>query len=666
MENKPKENFSSTKHLSEKEREKYDYVHKRIKQLQDNRSKEKYGVEIEKIWSDADRDYAPHRLGTTGKRTLVQDEEKGWASTLVRLGSSNWQSDISMPNPFVKINTAISILIDRNPSAVFSPGAKRYKSSTELQSQLYKRSWEIAKSRQQLKLFVFNLAKYGWACARTYPLLIKNNGVVEYDDVFRENLDPWNVWIDDEALPNNQFTVKDWCYRKVYSMDSLKLEFGESKLWDYVQAGGITTDKVTGGNQDSKKLIDEDKVEVYFYENKVKFGSIYMVIANEVPIMIEELPIEDINGAKKLTLWDTYWLLRHAQCREGIGVYEAIRYDQAMLDRFRNMTIDQLTMSIYKMFFFTGTNTLTETGDIKITPGVGKQIMNPKDVNWLDIPGPGAEAWKGIEMLKQDIQEASGITDTLQGISEEKTAFQSSLARESALKRLKTPLDNICDALETEASITMCVNTLLYSEPEIKAIADPELIERYLKDIQSDPDLYERTIDEQGNETFNAKIYSEIPLNLEEDEKKNLVESPETKFFRIKPSSLSWDGVISVKAQSILTPSKQLDKTLELEMYNLLIPLFAQPPELYKKTAENICKLYDKDPKEVLPDTWIQGQSQELIVPMEEMTQGGMGQAGQAGMTQANKFQSQSSLPATNPTTQGDKMINKMVKPLIV
>lgn len=655
-EEKTKENFNAVKHLSKEDKDNFDFIVSRIKDLQDAREQEQFGMKIEDIWAEADKNYAPHRLGTTGKRVLVQDEEKGWASTPVKLGSSNWQSDIAKTNPFVKIQTAIGILIDRNPAGVFSAGAKKYQSTSELQKQLYQRSWEIAKSRQQLKLFAFNLAKYGFAAARTYPLKITNNNVVEFDDVFRENLDVWNVWIDDMALPNNQFSIRDWTWRKVYALDALKLEFGDSKNWKFVKTGGNTEERVAGNDLNVKKYTEKNLVEVLFYENKVK--DIYAIIANGVPLMLEKLPIQDINGAKKLTLWHTYWLLRHTQCPYGIGIYEAIRYDSAMLDRFRNMTIDQLTLSIYKMFFYQGTSNLNETGDIIISPGIGKQTLNPKDISWLDIPGPGAEAWKGIEAFQNDIDTASGITDPLMGEITGKTAFEISQAKEAALKRLKTPLDNICDALETEAYLTVCINQLIYSEPEVYSIADPALIEAYLKDIQSDPDLFGR--DEQGN--FQAKVYTEVPLNLEEDEKKNLVETNNTKFFRIKPGYLRWDGVISIKAQSILTPSKQLDKTLELEMYNLLIPLLAQPPEIYNKVAKKICKLYEQDPKDILPDNWLgSGQDQELIVPIMQA----MGGQAQAGIP-AQKLTNQTTLPPSRPTTQGDKMISQMVRPMKV
>ena len=634
--------------LSEPKRKDFEFVNKRIGQLREGR-KLQFGVNLETIWSQADQDFAPHRLlGADSKRVVVTDEEKGWRGALVKLGSTNWQSDISQVNPFIKIQTALAILVDQNPTGVFTAAKKAFQATTELLRQLYNRSWQVAKSKQQLKLFVFNLAKYGWACARTYPLRVtrkvkviksynaenpeeseyEEKEIVEYNDIFRENLDPWNVWIDDMAKPNNEFSVRDWCWRKVYAMDSAEEEFGKYARWKLVQPGGVVSAVIDQKDATEKKFQEDQLVEILFYENRLK--DLFCVIANGVPVIIEPLPISDAKGNKKLSLWQTYWLLRHAECPYGIGIYEAIRYEQALLDRIRNMTIDQLTLSIYKMFFYTGTQSLTETGDIKITPGAGKQVLDPKAINWLEVPGPGAEAWKGLEWFKKDLDEASGITETLMGItSGGETAFEIAQAKESALKRLKNPLENITDALENEAYITISLTQLLYSIPETYAIAEPSLIEAYLNETKGDLELFERGVeeDEFGNQTdtFTAKVFPEFPLNLDSDNEGNLIETEETQFFRIKPRFLKWEGIVNVKAQSILTPSKQVDKALETEMYNLLIPLLAQPPEVYNKIAKNIVKLYDKDPRDILPELWLSDnpqQEQPLIIPQEQ-AQGG-------------------------------------------
>jgi len=628
-----KEKFNKTK-LSEQDQKDFEFVLNRIKDLQETR-KNHYGINLDILWSDADKDYIPHRLKTTGRRSIVSDEDKGWRGALISLGTADWQSDVSQANIFTKIQTALAILIDQNPTGVFTPNTKKYQATTELIRQLYQRSWEYAKSKQQLKLFVFNLAKYGWAIARTFPLRISRKvkvikeynqenpsqsvydtkEIVEFNDIMRENIDTRNAWIDDMAKPSNRFSLRDWCWRKVYALDAAKEEFGKYPNWKYVEAGGIITETLESTKTTTKKFQERNLVEIYFYENRLK--DLFVVIANGIPIMIEPLPISDTKGNKKLSCWQTYWMLRHSESPYGVGIYEAVRYDQALLDRLRNMTIDQLTLSIYKMFFYQGTQALTETGDIKITPGVGKQVLDPKNINWLEVPPPGAEAWKGLEFIKKDLDEASGITDPLLGVITGKTAFEIAQAKESALKKLKTPLNNISEALDQEGYITVSLIQLLYSIPEIYKISDPILIEDYLSEIESDPELYER--DEEDN--FIAKVFPEFPMNLTKDEKENLIETNETRFFRIKPRFLQWEGIINIKSQSVLAPSKQIEKALDLEMFNILIPLLAQPKEIYGKIAKTIVKDYDKDPRDVLPDDWLEetptSQEQSLIVSQE-------------------------------------------------
>lgn len=669
-------NFTASD-LNEKQKENYDFVSNRIKQLKKSRQNH-YGCNLDTLWSDADKDYAPHRLRSNTTRVTADDETRGWRGAVVNLGSSDWQSDISQSNPYIKIQTALSILVDQNPGAVFTPGKKKYQATTELMKQLYERSWRVARSKAQLKLFVFNLAKYGWACARTYPYklerkvnkLIEYNEkdpskskyeektILEYNDIFRENLDPRNVWIDDMAKPNNKFSVKDWCWRKIYTESDLDAEFGNSPLLEKAKLASGTTTELPEGDKTSstgssmamptKEYQREKLFEVHFFESIER--DLFEVHVNDVPVIQEPLPISNINGSKKLSLWHAYWNLRHAESPYGIGIYESIKYDQAMLDRIRNMTLDQLTLSIYKMFFYQGTQDLQNTGQIILSPGVGKQVLNPKDINFLEVPGPGKDAWEGYAQMRKDVDEVSGITDPLLGQVTGKTAFEIAQAKESALKRLKNPLENILEALDDEAYLTICIAQLIYSVPETYAISDERLISDYLKEIDNDPELFERSpvkdengeaiYDEYGEEKteFKAKIYPEFPLNLSKDEKGNLTETKDTEFFRIRPKYINWEGIINVKAQSLLSPSKQVDKALELEFFNMLMPLMttlAQERMIamqtggsadvenlpHGKATKNLIMLYDKDPRDIFPEEWLkptppaQQPEQPLIVP---------------------------------------------------
>lgn len=711
----PKQGSFTEEVLKDDQKKDFIYVKQRIKELQQTRQNQ-YGHNLDQIWIDADRDYVPHRLKTKTKKVIATDEDKGWRGSIVNLGTSDWQADISQANPYVKIQTALSILVDQNPGVVLTPMNKKYQATNEIIKQLYSRSWEYAKSKSQLKLFVFNLAKYGWACARTFPLRVtrkvkvvtkfdqdnpdnteyEDREIVEYNDIMRENLDPRNVWIDNMARPNNQRSINDWCYRKVYDYDLAMEEFGKYKRFkDYVLPGGNTQEVIvqtaqqSQGQQD-KQIINQKLVEIYFYENKAK--DLIMGIAggiDGVPFMIEPLPIADAKGIKRLSLWQAYWNLRHAESAYGIGIYESIRYDQSVLDRIRNMTVDQLVLSIYKMFFYQGTQSLTDTGDIKIQPGVGRQVLDPKNVNWLEVPGPGKDAYLGIEMFRRDVDEASGITDPLIGQVTGKTAFEIAQSKEAALKRLKNPLDNILDALNDEAYTTISLMQLIYSIPETFEITDPELIEAYLKETGGDPTLYERTAmqDEAGNpmtdlqgqpqEKFNAKVYPEFPMNIGKDGKGNLIETQDMQFFRVKPECLPWEGIVSVKPQSMLAPSKQVEKALDLEMFNVLIPILqsleqermlavqtGQPAGLEDlstgKAAKMLVEVYDKDPKDIFPDAWLAEEQPQPSLFLPQNSPAAQPQTQPIGGQQPPPMAPDRVVANTQPPTEPQGIVGKM------
>ena len=168
----PKGNFKES--LNTNQLEDYNFVTGRIEELQKTRQ-DVFGVNLDKnIWEESDKGYIPHRLKQKGRKLISIDEEKGLRGALIEVGKTgNWQADFSQPNPFIKMQTALSILIDRNPEAVMSAGSSRYEANTLLIKNLYQRNWEIARSRQQLKLFALNLMKYGWALGRTYPKIVK-------------------------------------------------------------------------------------------------------------------------------------------------------------------------------------------------------------------------------------------------------------------------------------------------------------------------------------------------------------------------------------------------------------------------------------------------------------------------------------------------------------
>lgn len=665
----PSSKAGTTPNYSDQERKQIIWLDHRInEELKTSRKQVgKNKIDIDKLWADADRAYEPHRLGVDSQktRTLVQDDEttglRG-ASTFVKLGSDDdWRSDRSQPNIYTKIQTGLSVLVDSNPEGVFIPEDDKYEESTIIHKDLHRTSWEKAFSKEQLKQFVLNLAKLGFAVARTYPLNLrrivrdldqydpkdrsktkyKYREQIDFDGVFRENLDPRFCWFDPLAKPNNPLSGSDWYYEMNYTADRFQAEFGD---YDYAKHILPTSIKPDGTQEEEQNVEGGNLYRMGFYENRDRDW--YAVKANGVWICVNDpLPAEH----KQLSCWYTHWSLRDETTIYGIGLFEILRYDQELKDQIRNMTIDQLVLSIYKFWLYSGTNQPDGAGVIKVTPGVGKQIADTKNIQFVDIPGPGAESAAFMDRLDADMEEASAITKPLQGEAIGKTAYESQSARQESLKRLRLPLENIAFALAIDAYLTVSLNEQILSVPEVIALEDEDVIKQYLQEISNDPDLYESYTDEEaGRVVFNALVPKKIQLGLETDAKGQLVKSENQRFFRVRPSKLPWNGTIRIRPQSIITPSVELDKQMDLELFNLVLPIFTaslmpspdgsvsvnqQYVAVTIKPVKQIMKRYEKDPADWMPDAWLNppapqapalppgpagaapGQDQPLIVP---------------------------------------------------
>lgn len=584
------------------------------------------GTGIESIWKAADIAYIPHKINkTASKKTLVSDDELGWRSSLVNLNvEDEWQEDSVPPNPYIKIQTAVGIIVDRNPTAVLAPGKKKYEKNNLLIKNLYESSWDIASSRTALlKPFVFNQAKYGIGVGRTYPLNItrpvrdlkkynpanpKKNVYEEsdhtyYDDIFRESLSPWNVWFDDAAIVGNPYSCNDAIYFKDYSWLKFTHQFGHLKNFKFIKPtlrivdddNNISDfDKGTGDSKGAKYV-----TRIWFWEN-LDMDTFYVQTDEGVVLVNEPMPQSPKN--KKLSVYSAPWTLRDDKSLYGIGVYESMRNDHKLYTKVRNMTMDQLVLSIYREFFYSGTENLEGDGQMKTRPGKGRQVSDAKNIKWNEIPGPGIEAWDAQDRLMARIDDVTGISKSLQGEVTGSTAFEISQARESALKRMKTPLEHVTDALTVDAYISIGIIEDMYSAPKIRFIANDKYIEPF------ELDLYEREDGEQLTEgrDFESEM-REVPLNLERSEETGEIKkSDKLSFFKLREDDFPWEGVIKIKGQSIIANSELLERTTTIEMANLVIPLFATPREISEKPAREIIKAYNKEPEDWLPEAWLQ------------------------------------------------------------
>lgn len=619
------------------------YVNRRVYELKEHRK----NLKVEEKWKEADNEYVPHEMefSTQGKR-FETDQTEGYRTRLVPIGdgTDNWRSNNSAPTLLQKIQTAISIIIDNNPEAMFLALQKKFDKRSAIANSMWKRNWQISGGKEVMKLFVFNLVKYGWAAGRSFPKIIKYNKevlvsydtknpeknvyedkeIVWFNDVAKQNLDPYRVWIDEQSKPYDIYSTNDCYYELDFSYDAAEVEFGQYPNWKFVKKDSKANSNDGEESEDDKDL-RKDIVTIGFYENRLK--DIFVIKAVKDDIILHTCPMPNDDGL--LSVWHALWVLRTADRPDGISLWEIICQDKHTFDKWNNMGSDQLTLSIMKFGYYTGTTALTGDGKMNIVPGVAKQMVNGK-IDWMEIPGPGKDWAEGLKMRQNSMDDSSGITPTMEGDVTGKTLGEIQLARESSLKRMKTPLENIAWAIEQDAYLSLSWMRQIYSTPEVKEFAnEKDMMEFEKENDVSHDELFEKrdpntepVMGEDGQPMeapvtgITATYLPQISLHLE-DRQGQLFESKESRYFQIGKdipvTHMEWRGMIKVIPKSLVGNSEIILKQTKQEMANLLIPLFAQDPALVKNAALQIIKVNEEDPTDWLPN--IPGWNDEPVPP---------------------------------------------------
>ncbi len=356
----------------------------------------------------------------------------------------------------------------------------------------------------------------------------------------------------------------------------------------------------------------------------------------------------------------TLWILRKSNLPYGVSLWEIIRQNKTLYDKMKNMTMDQLVLSILKFGFFSGTNTAVGDGVMEIVPGQARQLTSSTgkpEINWMEIPGPGKDAWTGLEAVTKMMDSESGIVPTLEGEVTGKTLGEILHAKEAALKRIKVPVENIAWLIEQDAYLTLSWMSQVYAIPTVQEFADTAELQAFNQSNEMKQSQLFATKQPDGTLTgpYEAHYLPQMALHLE-DSDGQLVESKESKFFQvgtdIKPGQLRWKGIFKVIPRSIVDNSQTLVKAAKSEIFNMLVPLLSQDPKIAAKPASQILKVWEEDPEDWLPDSWIQYlDSGQLPPPPPGAAPGGPNSP--AGATQDAGTQPPGAPGAPNPAPSG-------------
>jgi len=540
--------------------------------------------------------------------------------------------DLEEPLVAIKVHTALSILTQKTPQVRWDSDNDFFHKRAEVLNALRNQDWDDLDTRQQYIMLWFYFVMYGTTYWRRFyhkvtrevflpssvnlatdEVEFEKSEVVEKDLTEGEALSPFDVLIDPATQAMKPSSMRKCIYKKVVDFNTFHTRFKDivpKKNFEEIEGRAVA------GYQ------GDIWVELEFYENMDL--DLFYVVANDKELLKDHLP----QNHKHLSVAMAIWMPRKDPRNPfGVGPIEMMLPDKMQLDKFKSMTLTQMKFSIYKAIFYTGAlESEGQNGDIRIRPDRAYKVTSPKDITFFDMPGPGADAYQNIEFLRGRVDEASGINKPLGGEIVKTTAFQTDLAKDAALARLVIPINNIVMLLEYDAMLTFELQKQFMSLPDVKELVEPNDIQEALDEMQRGEatgnnlkfDLFVDTNEETGEPQVFKADFRSAQLEFETDPMGNQLPSFGRREVLLTPDLFDWKGKVRIVQDSLFSFTPTIDRTKKLEMFNLLIPLFSQPPQLVAKAGKEIVRLYGEDPEDILPQEWLQflaGVQDQTIAP---------------------------------------------------
>lgn len=638
-----------------KERKLKDALRRRIQQLKDYRKVilvNAYDVSmkarnVEQLWDYCDWVSSPHKYSHKQMRS--------------------WNAKNARPMVYAKINSAISLLLDKNPEVELFARRKEFEAKQKLLSHIYHYSWDLGKAHGQLIKFILSMARYGFGVGRRYHRYLKRNvedivkydpeklqhetqkrEIVEFDNVYFETLPIRDCWFDDRSRPYDPYSMRDWCFKKKYDYSTFELEFPQDR---FPNAKYVMPSMGEQQSKDENPQMSYDyrsEVELYFYEDKEEDRFMIYDYNNNVLLYEGPLPYDH----KQLSCVYGQWSYRNDFTVYGIGIPEILEGHQELLDQIGMMRVNQVIASISPAGFYSGMGNPSDK-DLTVESGKLKKLRDADKISWVQVPPPDMASYKEEEVLRSDMQEHSGITlGAGQGPTKKggKTYGEALMNREEGLQRMKFPLENVEMALEMDAALTIPLIQQIYSIPTDSKIVrtasgkiiDPKLWQEYQQERAANPESAQNKFPEDKDGTVYRNEYRQVRMNVDRNaQNQELTPGATSQFKEVSPDEIRGDFDIKIKAMSTLQVSKELARQQTLQYAQLILPL---PYTDIYKWEKMVSKVMDQDPQDWMKDD-------ALIMDQQQKAQ----QAQQAGVQGAPSATPPQQAP---PTPQGQQILN--------
>lgn len=245
----------------------------------------------------------------------------------------------------------------------------------------------------------------------------KEKDIREFQDVYGHHVPLRDFYFDDRVVTEGIRGAEDCLERKIMRIELFRTRFSKYRRSKNVKAWGkmikpeLTDAEIKkfppGGDTSPSagfipiEPLREDEVEVLDYWNKL--NDEHVIVANGIVIVNEPNPYDH----KQLPFAIDVAIPR-PQSAYGIGIPQTLEPPQEELNTYHNMMIDEAKLNISKPTFMGGSSLIDED-EWQVRP---KMIIPVDDVDQIKestVGGPGVEAFRMFEEIKQTIRTAAGL-----------------------------------------------------------------------------------------------------------------------------------------------------------------------------------------------------------------------------------------------------------------
>lgn len=401
-----------------------------------------------------------------------------------------WQSNIAIPYIQAVVETMMPRILDARPEFMVQGRSADDQLKAPKVQQLNDYTWEIAHADKALEDGVRSSMTYGTGFLQTSwkkdvreRKFLKSTDILKkklvwekrketfYDAPYLEWVDNYSLWYDWHNVPREE--KQYWFKRKLMTGEAIKriynfhdkdrielaLNSGSKDLTSYdlvrqiVKLNHDTINKgddrayvSSGVSMDKGQDTNDPDLQMHeVFEWLRPHDDEFAVMVNDVPILSGG-SMPNIYNFKETNFIDIPYL-RLPNEFEGYGIPMILESPQIMLNMMKNQRLDNVTLSIHKMWIVNPLANIRKEDLVTRPFGI---IYSPdpngvKEVQFGDIK---QSAYKEEELLKSDMRYASGVDDFSMGVGGGAgSATEIRHLRESTLERVRLFVNHLGEGL---------------------------------------------------------------------------------------------------------------------------------------------------------------------------------------------------------------------------